>query len=37
MRQLLVEELAERLTPYLTADGVRLPALLHLVTAAVPG
>jgi SAM-dependent methyltransferase len=37
MRQLLVEEFAERLTPYLTADGVRLPARLHLVTAAVPG
>jgi SAM-dependent methyltransferase len=36
-RQLVVEELAGRLTPYLTADGVRLPALLHLVTAAAPG
>jgi SAM-dependent methyltransferase len=36
-RQLVVEELAERLAPYLTADGVRLPALLHLATAAVPG
>ena len=37
MRQLLVEELAGRLAPYLTADGVRLPASLHLVTAAAPG
>lgn len=34
MRERMVEELAERLRPYLTADGVRLPALLHLVTAA---
>ena len=37
MRKLLIEELADRLTPYVTADGVRLPALLHLVTAALPG
>ncbi|MGH6904615.1 MAG: hypothetical protein ACREIR_17945, partial [Geminicoccaceae bacterium] len=36
-RRLVVEELAGRLTPYLTANGVRLPALLHLVTAAAPG
>ncbi len=35
-RQLLVEELEDRLAPYLTADGIRLPALLHLVTAAAP-
>jgi SAM-dependent methyltransferase len=37
MRQLLVEELADRLAPYLTADGVRIPARLHLVTAVAPG
>jgi SAM-dependent methyltransferase len=37
MRQLLVEELAARLTPYLTAGGVRIPARLHLVTAVLPG
>ena len=36
MRERMVEELTERLRPYLTADGVRLPALLHLVTAAAP-
>jgi SAM-dependent methyltransferase len=33
----LVAELAERLTPYMTPDGVRLPAIVHLVTAATPG
>jgi len=36
MRELLIEELADRLTPYLTADGMRLPARLHLATAAAP-
>jgi SAM-dependent methyltransferase len=35
-RRLLVDELADRLTPYLTADGVRLPATIHLVTATAP-
>ena len=33
----LVGELTERLAPYLTADGIRLPAVLHLVTATAPG
>jgi SAM-dependent methyltransferase len=33
----LVAELADRLTPYATADGVRLPASFHLVTATAPG
>jgi hypothetical protein len=37
MRIALVAELADRLTPYATADGVRLPAAVHLVTAAAPG
>jgi SAM-dependent methyltransferase len=32
-RRLLVEELADRLAPYLSADGIRLPAAFHLVTA----
>jgi SAM-dependent methyltransferase len=36
MRELLIEELAGRLIPCLTADGMRLPARLHLVTAAAP-
>jgi len=36
MRELLIGELADRLAPYLTADGIRLPARLHLVTAAAP-
>jgi SAM-dependent methyltransferase len=35
-RERMVEELAERLRPYLTTEGVRLPALLHLVSAAAP-
>ena len=33
----LIAELTRRLAPYVTADGVRLPALIHLVTAAAPG
>jgi SAM-dependent methyltransferase len=33
----LVAELADRLTPYATADSVRLPASFHLVTATAPG
>ena len=33
MRLKLVDDLAERLGPYATADGVRLPAAVHLVTA----
>jgi hypothetical protein len=37
MRELLIGELADRLISYLTADGMRLPARLHLVTAAAPG
>jgi SAM-dependent methyltransferase len=37
VRELLIGELAARMTPYLTADGMRLPARLHLVTAAAPG
>jgi SAM-dependent methyltransferase len=37
LRELLTGELADRLLPYLTADGMRLPARLHLVTAATPG
>jgi SAM-dependent methyltransferase len=36
-RVALVAELADRLSPYATAEGVRLPARLHLVTAATPG
>jgi SAM-dependent methyltransferase len=36
-RLALVDELADRLVPYSTADGVRLPAAVHLVTATVPG
>jgi SAM-dependent methyltransferase len=36
-RTALVAELAERLAPYMTPDGVRLPAIVHLVTAATPG
>ena len=36
MRELLIGELADRLAPYLTADGMRLPARLNLVTAAAP-
>jgi SAM-dependent methyltransferase len=35
-RLALVDELAHRLAPYATADGVLLPAAVHLVTAAVP-
>jgi hypothetical protein len=37
MRELLIGELADRLIPYLTADGMHPPARLHLVTAAAPG
>jgi hypothetical protein len=33
----LADELAHRLAPYRTADGVRLPAAVHLVTAIAPG
>lgn len=36
-RAALVADLAGRLTPYATADGVRLPAAVHLVTATAPG
>jgi SAM-dependent methyltransferase len=36
-RLALADELAHRLAPYATADGVRLPAAVHLVTAAMPG
>jgi SAM-dependent methyltransferase len=36
-RLALIEELAHRLSPYATADGVRLPAAVHLVTATAPG
>jgi SAM-dependent methyltransferase len=36
-RRTLVDTLTEHLAPYLTADGVRLPAILHVVTAAAPG
>jgi SAM-dependent methyltransferase len=36
-RLALVDELAARLSPYATADGVRLPATVHLVTATAPG
>jgi SAM-dependent methyltransferase len=35
-RLVLVEDLATGLAPYLTADGVRLPAMVHLVTATAP-
>jgi SAM-dependent methyltransferase len=35
-RQDLIGELTKRLGTYLTADGVRLPATLHLVTATAP-
>jgi SAM-dependent methyltransferase len=37
MRRALVDDLAERLTPYARADRVRLPAAVHLVTAIAPG
>jgi SAM-dependent methyltransferase len=37
MRLALVDDLAERLAPYAAADGVRLPAAVHLVTATTPG
>jgi SAM-dependent methyltransferase len=37
LREQLTGELADRLMPYLSADGMRLPARLHLVTAAAPG
>jgi hypothetical protein len=37
MRIALVGDLAERLTAYMTAAGVRLPAAVHLVTARSPG
>jgi SAM-dependent methyltransferase len=33
----LIAELTGRLAPYLSADGVRLPAVVQLVTAAGPG
>jgi SAM-dependent methyltransferase len=33
----LVGALTERLATYLTADGIRMPAMLHLVTATAPG
>jgi SAM-dependent methyltransferase len=36
-RATLVAELADRLVPYTTANGVRLPAAVHLVTAIAPG
>jgi SAM-dependent methyltransferase len=36
-RVALADELANRLSPYATADGVRLPAAVHLVTATAPG
>ena len=36
-RLALVDELAHRLSPYASADGVRLPAAVHLVTATAPG
>ena len=35
-RATLIAELADRLAPYATADGVRLPAVAHLVTASAP-
>jgi SAM-dependent methyltransferase len=35
-RMALADELAQRLSPYATADGVRLPAAVHLVTATAP-
>jgi SAM-dependent methyltransferase len=35
-RTALVADLAERLAPYMTPDGVRLPAAVHLVTATAP-
>ena len=35
-RAALVADLAERLGTYATADGVRLPAAIHLVTATAP-
>lgn len=37
VRQAIVADLTERLAPFLTADGVRLPATLYLVTATAPG
>jgi SAM-dependent methyltransferase len=36
-RQAVVADLTDRLAPHLTADGIRLPATLHLVTATAPG
>jgi SAM-dependent methyltransferase len=35
-RRAVIGDLTERLAPYLTADGMRLPARLHLVIAAAP-
>lgn len=35
-RVVLVAKLADRLSPYATADGVRLPATFHLVKATAP-
>ena len=32
----LIAELTRRLAPYVSADGVRLPAVVHLVTATAP-
>jgi SAM-dependent methyltransferase len=32
----LIGKLAQRLAPFLSADGVRLPAVVHLVTASAP-
>jgi SAM-dependent methyltransferase len=36
-RATLIAELADRLAPYMTPDGVRLPAVAHLVRATAPG
>ncbi len=33
----LIGALTERLAPYLTAEGIRMPAVVHLVTASAPG
>ena len=35
-RLALVDDLTDRLAPYATADGMRLPAAFHLVTATAP-
>jgi SAM-dependent methyltransferase len=37
VRAELIAQLTRRLAPYLTPDGIRLPAVVHLVTTTAPG